>query len=365
MKIKSIETFSITVPLKQPFKTALRTVTKLKTIIVKITLEDGTVGYGEAPPTHVITGETKQSIEACIHEVLKPLLVGKSIHHLESLFDDMKRSIVGNSSAKAAVDIALYDCFAQLAEMPLYQLLGGWKNSIETDYTVSVNEPDLMAQHASNYINQGFNILKIKVGKDTIHQDIERIQTIREHVGHEPNIRLDANQGWSVKEAIYAINHMEDLQLNIELIEQPVPAHDIKGLKQVTQHTHTPIMADESVFSLYDAKGVLELGAADLINIKLMKSGGIHEALKIVRLAEAYNVECMVGSMIETKLGITAASHLAASQKNITRYDFDAPLMLSHDVVDGGVYYDKNIIHLPDQPGLGINFIKESMNSYD
>ena len=148
---------------------------------------------------------------------------------------------------------------------------------------------------------------------------------------------------------------MEDAGLDIELIEQPVPADDIEGLKYVTDHTFTPIMADESVFSAKDALRVLQLRAADLINIKLMKSGGIHEALKINALAESYGVECMVGSMIETKLGITAAAHFAASQPNVTRFDFDAPLMLAKDIVPGGIVYEGRTIHLPKTSGLGLD----------
>ena len=148
---------------------------------------------------------------------------------------------------------------------------------------------------------------------------------------------------------------MEDAGLDIELIEQPVHADDIEGLKYVTENTLTPIMADESIFSTKDALRVLELRAADLINIKLMKSGGIHEAIKINALAQSYGVECMVGSMIETKLGITAAAHFAASQPNVTRFDFDAPLMLAEDIVGGGIQYEGRVIRLPKTPGLGLD----------
>jgi L-alanine-DL-glutamate epimerase-like enolase superfamily enzyme len=211
-----------------------------------------------------------------------------------------------------------------------------------------------MADDAARYVSNGFKVLKVKVGKDTIEKDVERIQTIHERVGVGVRIRLDANQGWSPKEAIHAIRKMEDCLLPIELVEQPVHADDIEGLKQVTDHTYTPIMADESVFSPIDAKRVLETRSADLINIKLMKSGGIHEAVKINHLAEAYGVECMVGSMIETKLGITAAAHFAASQSNVTRIDFDAPLMLTEDPIEGGVQYEKARLTFSEGDGLGL-----------
>lgn len=355
MRIQSIETFPVAVPLTKPFKTALRTVTTAHSIFVKVTCDDGSVGYGEAPPTHVITGDSTGSVTYAIQEVIAPQLIGQDIRHREELFLKLKKAIVRNTSAKAAVDMAIHDLLGQLANMPLYQLLGGFRSEIETDFTVSVNEPAEMAEDAAGYVAGGFTVLKVKVGIGDIAEDIERIRAIRERVGHNVKIRLDANQGWKPKEAVQAIGQMEDAGLAIELIEQPVLADDVEGLRYVTAHTLTPIMADESVFSAKDALRVLQLGAADLINIKLMKSGGIQEAMKINALAETFGVGCMVGSMIETKLGITAAAHFAASQPNITRFDFDAPLMLSKDIVAGGIEYDATVIRFAKAPGLGLD----------
>ncbi|MFS0673140.1 dipeptide epimerase [Ornithinibacillus sp. 179-J 7C1 HS] len=359
MFIKQIETFKAAIPLKKAFKTALRTVTVAETIVVKVTCDNGIVGYGEAPPTHVITGDSLASITYTINKILTPTLVGMSCLEREQIFEKINAVIIGNTSAKAAVDMAIYDCLAQHANMSLAQLLGGYESNIETDYTVSVNTPEEMADDAAGYVKEGFSVLKVKVGKDEIAKDIERIQAIRERVGSEVTIRLDANQGWNPKEAVLAIQRMEDLVLGIEFIEQPVKAYDLEGLKYVTDHTHIPIMADESVFSARDAREVFEKGAADLINIKLMKSGGIHEAVKIVKLADVYGVTCMVGSMIETKIGITAAAHFATSQPNVKYYDFDAPLMLSGDLVQGGITYEKSAISLGDSTGLGIHGLNE------
>lgn len=268
----------------------------------------------------------------------------------------MNRVLACNTSAKAAVDMAIYDGLAKQAGLPLYQYLGGYRSQLETDYTVSVNRPLEMAEDAKQYAAEGFQTLKIKVGKDDIDTDIQRIKRIREKIGPDIQIRLDANQGWTWKEAVVAIRKMEPL--NIELVEQPVPKEDIEGLRRVTEATDTLIMADESIFSFHDAIKVLETRSCDLINLKLMKSGGIKEALKINALAEAYGVKCMIGSMIESKLGITAAAHLAASQPNITRYDFDAPLMLKEDMVDGGIVYKGKDIFFPPHHGLGIQGVK-------
>lgn len=215
-----------------------------------------------------------------------------------------------------------------------------------------------MAADAQRYVESGFDVLKIKVGIGSPEDDIRRIQAIRQAVTDDVVLRLDANQGWSAKDAVRIIGRMEDLDLGIEFIEQPVPAHDIDGLAYVTNHTLLPIMADESVFSLYDARRIIEGRAADMFNIKLMKAGGIYEALKINALAQSYDMTCMVGSMIETKLGVTAAAHFAASQSNILYYDFDAPLMLNEETIEGGIQYDGSRITFTDARGLGIGGMK-------
>ncbi|WP_019241271.1 MULTISPECIES: dipeptide epimerase [Bacillus] len=360
MIIKQIETFTITVPLRKPFKTALRTVVLAESVIVKISCNNGVIGWGEAPPTHVITGESLESINGAIHKVLKPFLMNKNILLFEPLFQGMHQLLIGNSSAKAAIDMALYDCLAQHSQLPLYQYLGGYRERIETDFTVSVNSPREMGDDAVRLVSEGFNILKIKVGKDEIHTDLARIKEIRQRVGRSVIIRLDANQGWSTKEAISIIRKIEDLDLGIELIEQPVHKDDRRGLKTVTDSVDTLIMADESVFSPNDAFEIIRTRSADLINIKLMKSGGIYKASLISKMAELFGMECMVGSMIETKLGITAAAHFAASQKNITRYDFDASLLLAKDPVKGGIQFNGKTINFLSEYGLGITQINHS-----
>ncbi|MGC5325866.1 dipeptide epimerase [Brevibacillus sp. SYSU BS000544] len=354
MIIENIEVNRQNIPLKKPFKTALRTVTHAESILVRVTTSSGLVGWGEAAATVVITGDSIDSIEAAILKTMKPQLLGKNLLAYEQVFQILHQSMVGSSSAKAALDMAFYDIIAQHCGVPLYQFLGGYRNNIETDYTVSVNSPKEMGEDALAYVQDGFNVLKIKVGKDNIDEDIKRIKEIRSCVSDQVKIRLDANQGWQVKDAIRSIRKMEDLGLDIELVEQPVKAADLEGLKMVTDAVETPIMADESVFSPMQAFEVLKNRAADLINIKLMKAGGIYKAQIINHMAEECGVECMVGSMIESKLGVSAAAHLAASKKNITRFDFDAPLMLIRDSIQGGVSYEGRFMTLSDKPGLGI-----------
>ncbi|WP_248926101.1 dipeptide epimerase [Paenibacillus hamazuiensis] len=358
MIIQSVEVRRQSVPLIKPFKTALRTVHHAESVLVRITLDDGKTGWGEAPPTVVITGDYLEGIEAAIRHTFAPLLLGRNVLAYEQLLQSVHQSAVGCTSGKAAVDMAIYDLMSQSCGMPLYRFLGGYRDRLETDYTVSVNLPEEMGEDAARYANAGFRVLKIKVGKDSIERDIERIREVRRRVGSGVRIRVDANQGWQPKEAIRSIRRMEDMGLDIELVEQPVKAHDIDGLKRVTDAVETPVMADESVFSPQQAFEIIRSRAADMLNIKLMKSGGIYKAQIICHMAEEFGIECMVGSMIESRVAVTAAAHFAASKKNVTRVDLDAPLMLLHDPVYGGVKYDGPLMTFAEEAGLGIRGVE-------
>ncbi|GAA3410548.1 dipeptide epimerase [Paenibacillus hodogayensis] len=360
MHIADIETERLSVPLKKPFKTALRTVDTAHSVIVRIVCDDGKVGWGEAPPTVAITGDSLESIEAFI-QLVRPRLIGQDPLDAERLFALLQRSAVNNTSGKAAIDMALYDLIAQSCSLPLYRLLGGYRSEIETDYTVSVNDPAEMADDAAGYVQSGFSVLKIKVGLDDISTDLQRVRSIRERIGPDIKLRIDANQGWEAKSAIRAIRAMEDAGFDIELVEQPVQARDFVGMKQVTDAVDTPIMADESLFSPADALELLNHRAVDLFNIKLMKSGGISRADTINRIAESCGVECMMGSMVESRIAITAASHFAAAKRNVTRIDFDAPLMTVYDAVCGGAVYEGSRIRLPSVPGLGITGLNRQL----
>lgn len=357
MKIKDIKLYHMSVPLKKPFKTALRTVLSAEETIINIITDGDEIGYGEAPPTAVITGDINDGIRAIIEKKIKPMLIGRDISNIEGILTDLGDVVVGNNSAKAAIDMALYDLYGKLYNAPLYKLLGGYRDEIKTDLTISVNSPEEMGDDALAAVRAGYDTLKIKVGKG-IKRDLERVKAVREAVGKDIKIRLDANQGWQAKEAVYIIRKMEDTGLDIELVEQPVKAHDLAGLKFVSDNVLTPIMADESLFSPLDAFKLLEMRACDLLNIKLMKAGGIYRALMINAIAEAKGVEVMLGSMLEARVSITAAAHLAAAKKNITRLDLDAPGLLAEDPVLGGVEIEGPYIRLPRRPGLGISGIK-------
>jgi o-succinylbenzoate synthase len=357
MKIKDIRLYSLKIPLIKEFKTALRTVRIADETIVKITAEDGKIGYGEAAPTAVITGDINDSIRGVIKNNIAPVLIGEEIENIERIHFLIEKTAVNNSSAKAAVEMAVYDLFAQIYRAPLYKLLGGYRDNLRSDLSISVSSPAEMKEDAKKAVQSGYRVLKLKVGKG-LEEDLKRVRAVREAVGDEIKIRLDANQGWQAKEAVYIIQKMEAENLKIELIEQPVKAEDFEGLKFVRDNVMTPVMADESLFSAEDCLRLFKMQACDLINIKLMKAGGIYNALKINALAEAQGIEVMLGSMLEGKVSVTAAAHLAAAKKNISRLDLDAPLYLAEDPVKGGIIIKGPQISFAKGSGLAIREIE-------
>ncbi len=353
MKIMDIQIGRLSLPLAHPFKTALRTVERIEDIAVKVVGEDGLVGYGEAPPTAVITGDTTGSILCAIEDYIKPALVGMDLNDLPNLMGRLNSCLVHNTSPKAAVDMALYDLWAKSQGKPLYQLLGNARSSFETDLTISVNSVDEMVKDALEATRRGFTTLKIKVGKEGM-ADIDRITAIRKAVGNDVKLRVDANQGWTAAQSVAIIKTMEARGLNVELVEQPVPADDVAGLKYVTGQVETPILADEAVFSPTDAANLIALRACDLINIKLMKTGGIWNALKICELARQHHMDCMIGCMLESQVAVAAAAHLCGGQSVITMADLDGPSLCASEPFPGGPVFDGPTIRLCGSPGIGL-----------
>ncbi len=357
MKITNVRLGRISVPLRTPFKTALRSVNSVEDVIVEIHTDCGAIGYGEAPPTGAITGDTTGAIIGAIQDHIGKTILGRDIDELEPLLQAVQKCIVGNSSAKAAVDMAIWDLYGQLHNIPVHKLLGGGRKQITTDLTISVNDPETMVKDALIAIDRGYDCLKMKVGIDP-ELDVARLAAVRGAVGKDVVIRIDANQAWTPKQAVKILNSMQEQGLDIELVEQPVKAHDLEGLKYVTDRSYVPVLADEAVFSPEDAMTILRMGAADLLNIKLMKCGGLYNALKIASAAEVYGVECMIGCMLEAKISVNAAVHLACAKNIITKIDLDGPVLCSEDPILGGAVFDERTITVSDAPGFGIQGIE-------
>ncbi|WOX05251.1 dipeptide epimerase [Microbulbifer pacificus] len=358
MKIVDVKLGMLQVPLVTPFKTALRTVECVEDVIVMLETDTGHIGYGNAPATAVITGDTHGSVIEAVRSIFTPLVLGRDVADLNRLTRQIQGAMINNTSAKAAVEIALYDLFAQSYNTPLYRILGGGESSLTTDITISVDYIDKMVADAERAVERGFEILKLKVGKD-IGLDIERIKAVYAAVKGRAILRLDANQGWSPKQAVMAIRGLEEAGVLLELVEQPVKANNLEGMRYISERVKTPIMADESIFGPHDVMDVIQRQAAEIINIKLMKTGGISNALKIADLAGLYDVECMVGCMLETSIGVSAAAHVAAAKAPVvTKLDLDVPSLCKFDPVVGGATYRDADIILNETPGLGIEKIE-------
>ena len=356
MQIKRIVLGESTIPLKQPFVTALRQVKSLDSIVVKVETDAGMIGYGETAPTEAITGENQESILAGL-EMLCRSLLGREMEDFDGLIEQVQAIAPTHPNARAAMEIALYDLAAQAAGMPLVEYLGGEVKPLETGITISLGEVDAMVASAQRALTDGFGSLKIKLGSDSQH-DIARVVAIDEVLEDRATLKLDANQGWSLHETIGFLQAIEASDVSVELIEQPLPREDLVGLAEVRRHTAIPILVDESVFTLEDALRVLAADAADMINIKLDKCGGISEALKIADLCAQKGVKCMMGCMLEGAVSVAAAAHVAAARpETITMVDLDAPLLCAEEPVVGGVMFGVPDVTIPNRIGLGIDRI--------
>ena len=357
MLIQRITVGEIKLPLKVPFKTALRTVTDVHDLVLIIEADTGQHGYGEAPATAVITGDLLGSMRAAL-ALIAPRLIGKNLLDFHAILATVHQSVLHHNSLKAALEMALYDLRAQQFGVPLYQLLGGGVPRIKTDVTISVGDTATMVRDCLSAVAEGFDALKVKVGARTWQEDVASTLAIHQAVGPNVALRLDANQGWTPKQAVQVIQAMEAAGIALELVEQPVKAGDVAGLKFVTDHTLTPILADEAVFSVADALHILSTQSADIINIKLMKTAGISQAMTIANLTRHHHRTCMMGCMLESGISVTAAAHFAVAHADVvTRIDLDGPQLCQGSAIAGGLMMNGPWISLPEAPGLGITAV--------
>ena len=350
--IQTVELYKLFIPLKEPFVISLGPIYNAQNLVVIIRTADGCAGYGECSPYMTINGE---SIDTCfiVGQYFANVLKGKNAVDLPACIEAMDKTIYANSSIKSAFDIALHDIAAQHAGVPLYQFLGGAKNKIlETDMTVSMGSPQKMKEDAVRFQQEGFPAIKVKLG-GTKEEDVARIKAIREGIGKDIPLRIDANQGWGT--ADYAIEVLQALhEYNIEHCEEPISRYRFMELSKVSAASPIPVMADESCGDEWDAERLIQLNACQLFNIKLGKSGGFFKGKKIAELGAAAGMHMQVGGFMESRLGMTAAAHLALSNEAIHHCDFDTPLMFTEDPVIGGItYLEKGVIDVPDVPGLG------------
>jgi L-alanine-DL-glutamate epimerase-like enolase superfamily enzyme len=349
MKISSVQVFKADMALHEPFRIAIMEFKHARSVFVKIDTDAGIYGMGEASPFWRLCGET-QEINLAAARDLALLLKGKDPLAIEERIGDMEGYLNHNTTIRSAFDMALYDIAGKAADKPLYALLGGEKRTLVTDMTISINDPGYMAKKAKDFVAKGFGAVKVKLGT-TMAEDVERIRAIRGAVGDRIPIRIDANQGWDFNTAVATLQALEPL--GIQYCEQPVAHWNFTALRELRRRTSIPIMADESLFSQRDAFVLCRDECCDYLNIKLSKSGGIRNALSICAVAESCGKACMVGCMMESRLGLTAAAHLSSARRVIRFYDLDSALLLAEDPVTGGIKYEGEKVLLPDGPGLG------------
>lgn len=347
----------VSVPLVRPFVTAQRSASGHDAVIVEVRDGDGRSGWGEAPCSWRVTGESPQSVEAAVSGPLAQAILGADAADVARLGDAIASALVRNSAAKMAVDCAVHDLAAQTAGMPLAVLLGGARDvcalrTVTTDMTLSAGEPAEVAALARAHRDDGFRTLKIKCGRGG--DDRMLLRAVRDAVGHGVTLRVDANQGYTRERAIRTIRAWEDDGMDIAFVEQPVAARALDDLAAVRAAVDTPILADESVWDAWDLADIVRRDAADAVNIKLAKCGGLTEAARMARQAERAGIGVLLGSMMESTVGIGAAASLALALRLADPQDLDAGLWLSTPPVAGGPRYERAGIRLPDAPGLGI-----------
>jgi len=359
MKITQTDIYRFSIRM-EPFVIATGTMDYAQNVFIRIHTDTGLYGVGECSAFPMIVGETQETCLAMAKDFAR-ILKGKNPLDISARMQDLHEHASHNPTIKSAFDMALYDLAAKQKSIPLYQFLGGKRRIIETDMTIGIGSPEKMANAAIKYQKQGASILKIKLGKDP-DMDLKRIRLIRKKLGEKMIIRIDANQGWSFEDAKKCLKGMNDL--NIEFCEQPMRTwHDDK-LPALKQESPIKIMADESCYNHHDARRLINSVSCDYINIKFAKSGGINEGLKIYDLASSAGIPCMIGSMLESRIALSANLHFAYACSEINYFDLDTCL-LGHleDPVTGGLSYKGFFLDIPDTPGIGAdadkNFLKK------
>ncbi len=360
MKFIAFEIYKYSIPM-QPFTIAIGTMDFAQNLFVRAHTDTGFTGVGECSAFPMIVGETQNTC----YELAKDfaaLWKNKDALDIAARLAELDLYIAKNYTVKSAFDMLLYDLAAKNANQPLYRFLGGEKRKVETDITIGIATPEAMAQSAIQFKNQGFKIIKVKLGKPAA--DVERIKQIRNAIGPETKIRIDANQGWTFDDAVFTLQNLAPYQ--IEFCEQPMRTYNDELLPELCQLSPIPIMADESVYTHYDAERIIRNKAAKYINIKFAKSGGINEAIKINQIAEQNNMQCMQGGMLESRLALTANIHFAMAFKNICFFDLDTCL-LGHlvDPVIGGCQCHISELELDDSPGIGADIDQQYLDKLE
>ncbi|MEJ2251550.1 MAG: dipeptide epimerase [Candidatus Lokiarchaeota archaeon] len=359
IKITEIDLIKYSIKYKFPSKIALGTSTGAENLIIRIHTNTDHYGIGEGCTSKMVSGNTQSSLLE-VAKFLAKKLKGKNPLAIEQRMKDLHNFIVGNNQVRYAIDVALYDIIGKVNGLPLYSVLGGEKRDLMTDYTIFIQDSiEKGINQIQEALKKGFTAIKIKVGLNP-EFDLRLIKTIRDELGFNFNLRLDANQGWDYPTAYKMLNKLE--KFKIQFIEQPLPKYDYLNLKRLRNSINIPIIVDEALFDYHDAFKLASIEACDYFNMKLGKTGGINMAMKINNIAEGAGIKCMVGCFSDSRIGLSAAAHFASAFTNIAFLDLDSALFYSEDPIEGGIKYDNSNnsrIILPDKPGHGADIKEE------
>jgi L-alanine-DL-glutamate epimerase-like enolase superfamily enzyme len=359
VKLTAVSSQLERIPLARPYTIAFRTVTAIETVLVVLRDEAGRIGVGTASPERHVTGETNEACqEACAPGRLDWLL-GRDVRHLPALCRVLTRELPVTPAARAAVDMALHDLWAQHLGLPLVDALGRAHDALPTSITIGIKSTAEALAEADEYLGRGFHVLKVKVGR-SFDEDRERLTKLRERCGPDVLIRADPNQGYDLAQTRALLALAE--RLDIEFVEQPVPVAATDELRALPEADRARICVDERLLSPADALAlVAPPAAAGIFNIKLMKCGGVAPALRIAAIAEDAGVSLMWGCMDESRIGIAAALH-AALASPATRYlDLDGSFDLARDLAapDSGFVVEGGVMAPTGAPGLGVRLVSE------
>jgi L-alanine-DL-glutamate epimerase-like enolase superfamily enzyme len=355
MKILRIEAWPVVMQLEEPYTIAYETVSTTTNILIRIVTDSPLVGLGCAAPDEPVTGETPEGVLRVVGELFAPQIVNADPLRPARLMSKLRSHLATDPSAMAALDMALIDLMGKSAGLPAYKLLGGFRDRFRISVTIGICPVAETVQRARDWQAQGFHALKIKGGLD-VEQDVERILRVREAVGTGMELRFDANQGYTVEQSQAFVERTRDAKL--ELIEQPTPRAELEQIGRVTNSVHIPVMADESLMSLRDAFRLARRSLVDMVNVKLMKVGGIAEALHINSVARAARLEVMVGCMDECALAIGAGLAFALARPNVAYADLDGHIGLKGDPTTAAVKLRDGRLYPNPNPGLGLSWLE-------
>lgn len=352
MKVTEVTAWRVDLRLSQPYQIAYEKIDSSSNVFLRVETSSGLNGFGCAAPSEPVTGETVETVFAAVAEVIEPVLRGADPLRTARLLHMIKKHLEKQPTALALADMALYDLLGKAAGLPLFKLIGGYRVRIKTSITIGILPVEQTVERARAFVAQGFRCLKLK-GGDSVEADVESVMRVREEVGTKIALRFDANQGYSVEQAIEFVEATRSAKL--ELIEQPTPRGQADLLGRVTHGVAIPVMADESLVGLLDAYKLAKGDLVDMVNVKLMKAGGIWEALQITAVAKAASMEVMVGCMDEAALGIAAGLHFALARPQVEFADLDGHFDLIDDPTAGAVVLRDGFLYPTGKPGLGFD----------